>query len=124
MRGPFSPEFLVTVLRGRTVPGHLAGTLRVVGHHSRYVLADFFSAHLIILALICAALFAILLAAPVVGDSLFDVFVARAAKVAPAVFLTGLGILLIGIVAKVMIFDVVGGCLAGAVLLGTIVVNY
>jgi hypothetical protein len=106
------------------VPGHLAGTIRVIGHHSRYAVADFFSAHLIILALICAAIFAVLLAAPVVGDSLFDSLVARAAKVAPAVFFTGLGILLIGIAAKFTIFEVVGGCLMGAVLFGTIVVNY
>lgn len=106
------------------MPGYFAGTIRSIGHHSRYAVVDFFSAHLIVLALICAAIFAVLLAAPVVGDSLFDSFVARAAKVAPAVFITGLGILLIGIVTAVSIFDVVGACLMGAILLGTIVVNY
>ena len=76
----------------------------------------------VILVVLGVVLF--LLIGPVIGQNLMDAFTAQAARVAPRVFLGGLGILIIGLVAGVTAIDVVGGTVMGIVLLGALLEHY
>jgi putative exporter of polyketide antibiotics len=98
--------------------------MRILGHHSRYVVAASFSGRQVVVVLVCVAIFLGLLAGPVLGENIFDFFSTGAARVAPAAFLLGLGVLVAGLIVRVRILDVVGACLIGAVLLGAILINY
>lgn len=98
--------------------------MRILGHHYGYLLAASISGRQVIVVLICAVIFLGLLTGPIVGETLFDAFSAGAAKVAPTMFFLGLGALVAGLLLRVGILDIAGGCLIGAVLLGAILINY
>jgi len=106
------------------LPGHLAGTMRILGHHDGYQLAAFVSGRQVVVVLVAAVIFIALLTGPIVGENLFDAFSAGGAKIAPAVIFLGLGVLIVGITLRIGILDVAGACLLGAVLLGAILINY
>jgi hypothetical protein len=98
--------------------------MELLGHRAQYVVAASFSRILVVAILICVALFIALLAYCVLGEALLGFYSTAKAKTAQITFVVGLGVLLIGIVAGVRILDIVGACLVGAVLLGTILENY
>lgn len=76
----------------------------------------------LVLLVLGAALF--FLIGPVIGQSLMGSFTAQAARVAPRLFLVGLGVLLTGLVVGVELIAVIGGCLMGAVVLGALLEHY
>jgi Kef-type K+ transport system membrane component KefB len=80
--------------------------------------------HGILVALIGVAVVAGLLWMPVLGDRLTDTVSRHAPRVFPPMLLLGLALLVLGLVVHVGILDVVGGCLAGVVVLAVIVDNY
>jgi hypothetical protein len=106
------------------LPGHLAGTTGLLGHHSRYVLAASFSRILVVAIFVCVALFIVLLAYSVLGEAVFGFFSAVKARTAATTFFIGLGVLLMGIVIGTRVLDIVGACLIGAVLLGVVLEYY
>lgn len=106
------------------MPGHLAGTISILGQHARYVVLPSFSGRQVVVVLIFLAVVICLLIGPVLGENLFDIASTKGAKAAPATFFLGLGVLLLGLFLGVPILDGVGACLIGAVLLGVILVNY
>lgn len=78
----------------------------------------------VLVVLAVMAVLIVLLWIPVLGDRLVDLLSRNAPKIAPRMFLLGLGILVIGLVVRVRVLDVVGGCLIGAIVLGLILDNY
>jgi hypothetical protein len=95
-----------------------------LGQHIRRIAAALFSGRQIVIGLIVLVVLVILLVGPVIGENLMNSATAGAARVAPAVFLIGLGILVLGLVAQLGVLEVAGGCLMGAVLLGAILRDY
>ncbi len=106
------------------MPGYIAGTMIILGHHTRGAAVAFFPGREMVLLLIGAAICLGLLVTPVVWGRLSSSFSAAAEKAAPATFLTGLGFLLAGLSMRVLILDGIGTCLMGAVMLGWIMTNY
>ncbi|HUZ57065.1 MAG TPA: hypothetical protein VMU94_31685 [Streptosporangiaceae bacterium] len=82
------------------------------------------SGHGILVGLVCIAVVAGLLWVPVLGDRLTDTVSKHAPRVFPRILLLGLGLLTLGLVVHVRILDVVGGCLAGVVVLAVVLDNY
>jgi hypothetical protein len=105
------------------LPGSLTATFSLPGHQSRHV-AVVVSGRQVVVALICVAVVVALLAGPVLAEALLDVASKAGEKAAPGAFFLGLGVLLIGLVARVQIMDIVGACLIGAVLLAVILHYY
>ncbi|MGO8887445.1 MAG: hypothetical protein ACLPUO_02390 [Streptosporangiaceae bacterium] len=106
------------------MPGYLAGTRTILGHHARDAAVAFFPGREIVLLLVGAAICLGFLVMPVVWGSLSSSFSTAAEKAAPATFLTGLGFLLAGLAMRVLILDGIGTCLMVAVMLGWVVTNY
>lgn len=82
------------------------------------------SGRLAVLALVVLGAVLFFLIAPVIGQSLMGAFTAQAAKVAPRVFLVGLGILAAGLLTGIEVVAVVGGTMMGIVLLGALLEHY
>jgi Kef-type K+ transport system membrane component KefB len=82
------------------------------------------SGHGILVGLVIVAVVAGLLWIPVLGDRLTDTVSKHAPRVFPPMLLLGIALLVLGLVVHVGILDVVGGCLAGVVVLAVIVDNY
>ena len=80
--------------------------------------------HGILVALVAVAVVAGLLWIPVLGDRLTDTVSKHAPRVFPRMLLLGLALLGLGLVVQVGILEIVGGCLAGVVVLAVIVDNY
>lgn len=76
------------------------------------------------MALVCMAVVAGVLWVPVLGDRLTATVSKHAPRVFPRMLLLGLALLVLGLVVHVGILDVVGGALAGVVVLAVIVDNY
>jgi len=76
----------------------------------------------LVLVVLGAVLF--FLIGPVIGQSLMGAFTTQAAKIAPRVFLIGLGVLVTGLVTGIEVISVVGGGLMAAVLLGALLEHY
>jgi hypothetical protein len=108
----------------RPLPGHLAATMGLFGHDSRYAVAASFSRILVVAIFIGVALFIVLLGCALFGEAISGFFSTAKAKTAPVAFFIGLGVLLTGLAAGTRILDIVGACLIGAVLLGAILENY
>jgi hypothetical protein len=106
------------------LPGHLAGTTGLLGHHSRYVLVASLSRILAVAICVFVVLFIALLAYCVLGEAVSGFFSAVKAKTAATTFFIGVGVLLMGIVIGTRILDIVGACLIGGVLLGVILEYY
>jgi hypothetical protein len=77
---------------------------------------------MLVLVVLGAALF--FLIGPVIYQSLMGAFTAQAAKVAPRVFLIGLGVLVTGLLTGVEVIAIAGGGLMGLVLLGALLEHY
>ena len=77
---------------------------------------------MLVLVVLGAVLF--FLIGPVIYQSLMGAFTAQAAKVAPRVFLIGLGVLVTGLLTGVEVIAVAGGGLMGLVLLGALLEHY
>jgi hypothetical protein len=77
---------------------------------------------LVILALIAVA--SIVLWIPVLGDRLKAEANRLAPKVAPRVFLLGLAVLLAGLVIRMKVLDIIGGCLIGGLALAVLLNEY
>ncbi len=77
-----------------------------------------------IVALVLVAVLVIVLWIPVWGDRLTAYLSKHGPKVAPRTALVGIGILLTGMVVRVTLLDIVGGCLIGVVLLAVFLDNY
>ncbi len=77
---------------------------------------------MLVLVVLGAVLF--FLIGPVIYQSLMGAFTAQAAKVAPRVFLIGLGVLATGLLTGVEVIAIVGGGLMGLVLLGALLEHY
>jgi len=58
------------------------------------------------------------------GDRLMTSFSAGAKRVAPIILVVGVGVLLVGILAKTPMLDAIGGSMVGIVLLAVIADNY
>jgi hypothetical protein len=123
MPGTFGPAFPATVLRGRTLPGYIAGTISIPIHQSRHA-AAWFSGRQLVVALIFIAAVIVLLAGPVIAGALFDFFSGAAEKAAPTAFFLGLGLLFAGLIFRARILDIAGACLIGLVLVGVVLDNY
>jgi Kef-type K+ transport system membrane component KefB len=82
------------------------------------------SGHGILVGLVIVAVVAGLLWIPVLGDRLTATVSKHAPRVFPPMLLLGIALLVLGLVVHVGILDVVGGCLAGVVVLAVIVDNY
>ena len=82
------------------------------------------SGHGILVALAGVAVVAGLLWIPVLGDRLTETVSKHAPRVFPRMLLLGLALLGLGLVVHIGILDIVGGCLAGVVVLAVIVDNY
>ena len=76
----------------------------------------------LVLVVLGAVLF--FLIGPVIDQSLMGAFTAQAAKVAPRVFLIGLGVLVTGLLTGVEVIAIAGGGLMGLVLLGALLEHY
>jgi hypothetical protein len=98
--------------------------MRLFGHHSRFAAANFLSGRVLAWIFIAMAICAGILAVPVIGDKFFGSFSVQAERAAKPLFCLGIGILLLGLFAGVPILVIVGGALAGAILLGIILVEY
>jgi hypothetical protein len=105
------------------LPGSLTATFSLPGHQSRHV-AVTVSGRQVVVALIVVAVIVALLAGPVLAEALLDVASKAGERAAPGAFFLGLGVLLIGLVARVQILDIAGACLIGAVLLAVILHYY
>jgi hypothetical protein len=123
MPGTFGPAFPATVLRGRTLPGYLAGTISIPSHQSRHA-AAWFSGRQLVVALIFIAAVIVLLAGPVIAGALMDFFSSAAEKAAPTAFFLGLGLLFAGLIFRARVLDIAGACLIGLVLIGVVLDNY
>jgi len=77
-----------------------------------------------IVALVLVAVLVIVLWIPVWGDRLTAYLSKHGPKVMPRMALAGIGVLLTGLVVKVTVLDIVGGCLVGIVLLAVFLDNY
>ncbi len=82
------------------------------------------SGHAILVGLACIAVVAGLLWVPVLGDRLTDTVSKHAPRIFPRILLLGLSLLVTGLIVHLGILDIVGGCLAGVVLLAVLVDNY
>jgi hypothetical protein len=82
------------------------------------------SGRLLIVVLICGAVFFVLLTGPVVGDVLLEWASREGAKIGPKVLAVGLSTLIIGLAIGLPILELVGGCVLGALVLGFILDNY
>jgi hypothetical protein len=80
--------------------------------------------HVIIIALVIVAVAAVALILPVLGERLFNVGVGLGERAAPAMFWSGLVILLLGVVSGFTVLDLVGGGLVALVIAGWLAVNY
>jgi hypothetical protein len=106
-------------------PAFRAGRVRILGHQAGYIAAAVpLSGHGILAGLVCIAVVAGLLWLPVLSDQLTATVSKHAPRVFPPMFLLGLALLVLGLVAHVGILDIVGGSLAGVVVLALIVDNY
>jgi hypothetical protein len=74
--------------------------------------------------LIFIAVFIALLAGPILLEFLWDLFSKTVEKTAKGGFLLGLGILLVGLLARTRILEIAGAVVVGAVLLAVIADNY
>ena len=102
----------------------LAGTMGLLSHPSRHAAAAFFSGHLVLLVLLFGGIVLALLAAPVLFDALSGSVQAPATKWSPAVFVIGLGVLLIGVFSGTPVLDAIGAILMGLVLIGALMFYY
>ena len=106
-------------------PAFFAGRVGILGHQAGYIAAAApLSVHGILAGLVCIAVVAGLLWLPVLSDHLTATVSKHAPRVFPPMLLLGLALLVLGLVAHVGILDIVGGCLAGVVVLAVIVDNY
>jgi hypothetical protein len=106
------------------LPRYLAGPVRAPGQLAGHFGEALLSGRAVILLVIAGAILVCLLAVPVLTDIFLGFASVQGAKIAKATFLTGLGILLFGLVIGVEIVDIIGGGLMGAVILGIILDNY
>jgi hypothetical protein len=106
------------------LPHCLAGPIGARGQLAGHFGAALLSGRSVILIVIAGAILVCLLAVPVLTDIFLGFASAQGAKIAKATFLTGLGILLLGLVIGVEIVDFVGAGLMAAVILGIILDNY
>jgi hypothetical protein len=74
--------------------------------------------------LIFVAVFIALLAGPILLEFLWDLFSKTVEKTAKGGFLLGLGILLVGLLARTRVLEIAGAVVVGAVLLAVIADNY
>ncbi len=72
----------------------------------------------------CVTVAFILLWLPVLGDRLTAYLSRNAPKFAPRIIMIGLGILVTGLVTRLVILDVVGASLIAALVIGVIYDNY
>jgi hypothetical protein len=105
------------------LPGYLAGTPGVTGHHSAHA-AAFSTGRIVLIALIVIVAIVLLLAIPVWWGSGFDSFSRGMSKAARPTFVAGFGVLIIGLATGVRIIEIFGGGLMAAVVLGVIAQNY
>lgn len=103
---------------------YLAGPATITGRPASHGGTAFLSGHLIVVVVLIGVAVLILLAIPVLGEYLQGEFSARAKRVAPAVFLLGLGVLLAGLAGKVGALELVGGAMMGSIVLGFLLEHY
>ncbi|MGH3276837.1 MAG: hypothetical protein ACRDNZ_21220 [Streptosporangiaceae bacterium] len=87
-------------------------------------MASFLSGRVIFWIFVGLAVCGGLLAAPVILDQFFGSFSAKAERAAPVIFITGLGLLILGIYAGNLVLDIIGACLIGLILLGIWAAHY
>lgn len=102
---------------------YLAGPAAMVGRQAGHS-GIFGSGRLIVVVALCGVAAVILLAIPVLGEFLMGEFSARAKRVAPVVFLLGLGSLLAGLAGRVGVLEAAGACLMGVIVLGFLLEHY
>jgi hypothetical protein len=119
-----TPEFQQRCSEDGQLPGYPAGPIGVHRHAVQHVELPTLSVSAFVVILILAAICAVIVSLPVLGDKLFTTVTPRAAKATPITFLLGLAALVSGVISRVWFLDVVGACLIGGVLLGAILVNY
>jgi Kef-type K+ transport system membrane component KefB len=106
-------------------PAGRAGRVGIGGHQAGHSVAVVhLTGHGILVILISMAVVAGLLWIPVLGDQLTDTVSKHAPRVFPPMLLLGIALLVLGLVVHVGILDIVGGCLAGVVVLAVIADNY
>jgi hypothetical protein len=106
-------------------PACLAGRVGILGHQAGHIASTVrLSARDILVSLVCMAVVAGLLWLPVLSDRLTATVSKHAPRVFPRMLLLGLALLGLGLVVHVGVLDIVGGCLAGVVVLAVIVDNY
>jgi hypothetical protein len=96
----------------------------MLSQHARIHITASLSGLVYLALIICVVAFIALLAGTVVGDSLFDIVTRALPKTAPRLFAAGLGILIIGLIARAALIDIIGAGLMGLVLIATIFVHY
>jgi hypothetical protein len=80
--------------------------------------------HTIVIGLIIVAVAAVALILPVLYERLFVASIGIGERAAPAMFWSGLVILVLGVVSGFTVLDLVGGILMGLVIAGWLAVNY
>jgi hypothetical protein len=83
-----------------------------------------FSGRQIVVGLIGVAVILVVLGVPVLGETLLGFVAGGALRLAPSVFVIGLVVLLVGLLAGMAILTVIGACLLGVILLGVVLKNY
>lgn len=106
------------------MPHYFAGSLGARGQLAGPFGGALLSGRTVILLLIAGVILVCVLAVPVLSDIFLSFASAQGAKVAKVTFLTGLCILLLGLVIRIGIVELIGGGLMGAVILGIILDNY
>lgn len=103
---------------------YLAGTAAILGRPARHDVMVFLTGRQILVILACGVAIVILLALPVLGEFLKGEFTSRARRVAPTVFLLGLGVLIIGLIAGAGVLDILGASMMGLILFGMLLEHY
>lgn len=103
---------------------HADGVMSGIGHHARHLIITYVTGREILIGLGVVLLLVVLLVLPVLGEGMFDSFSAAAEKAGKPVFLTGAGVVVIGLLSGTALLTGIGLGLIGLVVAGWLMINY
>lgn len=103
---------------------HADGVMSGIGHHARHLIITYVTGREILIGLGVVLLIIVLLVLPVLGEGMFDSFSAAAEKAGKPVFLTGAGVVVIGLLSGAALLTGIGLGLIGLVVAGWLMINY
>ena len=103
---------------------HADGVMSGIGHHARHLLITYVTGREILIGLAVVVPIIALLVLPVLGEGWFDSLSAAAEKAGKPVFLTGAGVVAIGLLSGTAVLTGVGLGLIALVVAGWLMINY